>query len=89
MPNNNILPKTSFIHFKSDDELIGLAHTLQESIGLESFSASDLFLKEAVISELERRSFVVTEVLKIVHSEQIVSKKGNNQDKGVSESLGK
>lgn len=80
----NSLPKNSFLHFRSDDELIGLAHTLQESIGLESFTASDILLREVVISELVGRGFIVTEVLKIVHSEQV-----NNQDKGRDEGLGK
>ena len=72
---------------KSDEELIKLAHSIQEMISLDNFLSTDLILREAIISQLEDRGFVVKEVLKIVHSKVIKSKEGN-QDKGGDEELG-
>jgi len=57
----------------SDKECIELANKLQGQIGSPSFTASDFILREAVISHLEDRGFVVTEVLEIVHIKELES----------------
>lgn len=75
---------TLFIKNKSDEELIDKVHQLQAEVGLESFTVTDLILRDAIITQLEERGYIITEVLKIEHKSKVESDM-NNQDKGEDE----
>ena len=49
-----------FLAYKTDEELIILAQTLQEATSQDSFNTSDLILLDAVFDHLEKRRYLVT-----------------------------
>jgi hypothetical protein len=80
MGNHGEVKPNLLIRNKSDEELIDLVTQLHAEIGLDSFTATDLILKDVIVAQLEERGYTVTEVLKIEHTKK-PSKSWFNQDK--------
>ena len=73
--NKQLKEPPNLLKNKSDEELIALVTSLQLEIGLQSFTVSDLILRDAIIAQLDERGYIVTEVLKIEHYNKVASDK--------------
>lgn len=69
--NKQLKEPPNLLKNKSDNELIALVTSLQLEIGLQSFTVSDLILRDAIIAQLEDRGYIVMEVLKIEHASKV------------------